>query len=69
MIFKGNIKYSYQNMQGALATAATFCLVSRAIANRGPIYPPMFNPLSLIFVAVLDALLLGQDITLGMYVF
>ncbi|XP_031262682.1 WAT1-related protein At5g07050-like, partial [Pistacia vera] len=50
---------------GTLATAATFCLVSRAIAKRGPTYPPMFNPLSLIFVAVLDALLLGQDITLG----
>ncbi|KAJ0100831.1 hypothetical protein Patl1_05545 [Pistacia atlantica] len=55
----------HQILQGTLATAATFCLVSRAIAKRGPIYPPMFNPLSLIFVAVLDALLLGQDITLG----
>ncbi|XP_044485939.1 WAT1-related protein At1g09380-like [Mangifera indica] len=50
---------------GALATAASFCLLSRAIARRGPIYPPMFNPLLLIFVAVLDALLLGQAITLG----
>ncbi|OWM79697.1 WAT1-related protein At1g43650-like [Punica granatum] len=51
---------------GALATAATFCLISWAIAKRGPTYPSMFNPLTLIFVAVLEALILGEAIRLGM---
>ncbi|KAK4570972.1 hypothetical protein RGQ29_029722 [Quercus rubra] len=51
---------------GALATAATFCLISWAIAIRGPVYAPMFNPLSLIFVSILEALILGEAIRLGM---
>ncbi|XP_059628902.1 WAT1-related protein At5g64700-like [Cornus florida] len=50
---------------GVLATALTFCLLSWAIANRGPTYPSMFNPLSLIFVAIIETLFMGQDITVG----
>ncbi|XP_050386506.1 WAT1-related protein At5g64700-like [Argentina anserina] len=50
---------------GALATAATFCLLSWAISVQGPLYPPMFNPLSLIFVAISGALILGEDIRMG----
>ncbi|KAB5531522.1 hypothetical protein DKX38_018192 [Salix brachista] len=50
---------------GSLASAATFCLISWAVARRGPSYPPMFNPLTLIFVAVLEALILGAEITVG----
>ncbi|KAF9671350.1 hypothetical protein SADUNF_Sadunf12G0038100 [Salix dunnii] len=50
---------------GSLASAATFCLVSWAVVRRGPSYPPMFNPLTLIFVAVLEALILGAEITAG----
>ncbi|KAK9914609.1 hypothetical protein M0R45_038378 [Rubus argutus] len=50
---------------GALATAATFCLLSWAISVQGPLYPPMFNPLSLIFVAISGALILGEQIRLG----
>ncbi|KAJ6418901.1 hypothetical protein OIU84_002135 [Salix udensis] len=34
---------------GSLASAATFCLISWAVVRRGPSYPPMFNPLTLIF--------------------
>ncbi|KAL8134594.1 hypothetical protein AgCh_009570 [Apium graveolens] len=50
---------------GAFATAATFCLVSWAIAERGPTYPSMFNPLALITVAVVEALFVSQDLKLG----
>ncbi|KAA8540110.1 hypothetical protein F0562_026802 [Nyssa sinensis] len=52
-------------VQGALATAASFCLISWAIAKRGPTYPSMFNPLSLIFVSITEALFLGEEITVG----
>ncbi|KAM7504945.1 hypothetical protein LguiB_003849 [Lonicera macranthoides] len=50
---------------GALATAATFCLISWAIAQRGPTYPSMFNPIALILVAITGTLFLGEEITVG----
>ncbi|KAL1137077.1 hypothetical protein V6Z11_A12G282600 [Gossypium hirsutum] len=50
---------------GALSTAATFCLLTWSIAKQGPTYAPMFNPLSLIFVAISEALLLGEQMRLG----
>ncbi|KAI4307007.1 hypothetical protein L6164_030242 [Bauhinia variegata] len=50
---------------GALATAATFCLISWVIAKKGPTYPPMFNPLALVFVAVSEGVFLGVPIRLG----
>ncbi|XP_055827052.1 WAT1-related protein At5g64700-like [Solanum dulcamara] len=50
---------------GTLATAATFCLISWAVAKRGPTYPSMFNPLSLIFVAIAESVFLGQEISSG----
>ncbi|XVF10211.1 hypothetical protein REPUB_Repub07fG0163100 [Reevesia pubescens] len=51
---------------GALSTAATFCLLTWSIAKRGPTYPPMFNPLALIFVAISEALVLGEQMRLGL---
>ncbi|XP_027905167.1 WAT1-related protein At5g64700-like [Vigna unguiculata] len=53
---------------GTLATAATFCLIYWAISIKGPTYPTMFNPLALIFVAISEAILLGQPISLGILV-
>ncbi|GMI75606.1 Usually multiple acids move in and out Transporters 25 [Hibiscus trionum] len=50
---------------GALSTAATFCLLSWSIAKRGPTYAPMFNPLTLVFVAISETLLLGEQMWLG----
>ncbi|XP_057471231.1 WAT1-related protein At5g64700-like [Actinidia eriantha] len=50
---------------GVLATAASFVLISWAVAKRGPTYPSMFNPLSLIFVAITEALFLGEPINVG----
>ncbi|XP_019460775.1 PREDICTED: WAT1-related protein At5g64700-like [Lupinus angustifolius] len=52
---------------GALATAATFCLLSWAITIKGSTYPPMFNPLALIFVALSEALILGEPLKVGMF--
>ncbi|KAJ1431759.1 EamA domain [Sesbania bispinosa] len=53
---------------GALATAATFTLISWAIAIKGPTYPPMFNPLALIFVAISEAIILGEPLSIGLLV-
>uniref|UniRef100_A0A7C9EPA1 WAT1-related protein n=1 Tax=Opuntia streptacantha TaxID=393608 RepID=A0A7C9EPA1_OPUST len=50
---------------GVLASAASFCLISWAVTIKGPTYPPMFNPLSLIFIALIEALLLGEDLSIG----
>ncbi|KAF8379844.1 hypothetical protein HHK36_029293 [Tetracentron sinense] len=50
---------------GALATAATFILIMWTIAIRGPTYPSMFNPLSLIFVAISESLFFGEAIAVG----
>ncbi|KAK7385479.1 hypothetical protein VNO78_31200 [Psophocarpus tetragonolobus] len=50
---------------GALSTAASFCLMSWVISDKGPSYPPMFNPLALVFVAISEALVLGQPLGVG----
>ncbi|XP_022922848.1 WAT1-related protein At5g64700-like isoform X1 [Cucurbita moschata] len=50
---------------GALATAATFCLMTWAISMQGPTFPPMFNPLTLIFVAISEGIILGEEIKVG----
>ncbi|PNX83412.1 auxin-induced protein 5ng4-like [Trifolium pratense] len=50
---------------GAIATAATFCLLSWAITIKGPTYPPMFNPLALVFVAISAAIILGEPLKVG----
>ncbi|GAA0140328.1 hypothetical protein LIER_01696 [Lithospermum erythrorhizon] len=50
---------------GALASGATFCIISWAIAKHGPTYPSMFNPISLILVAIVEGVFLGEDITIG----
>ncbi|XP_010258727.1 PREDICTED: WAT1-related protein At5g64700-like [Nelumbo nucifera] len=50
---------------GSLATGAKFCLVSWVAVNQGPTYPPMFIPLSLVFVAISEFLFLGDPIALG----
>uniref|UniRef100_A0A0D9X7P1 WAT1-related protein n=1 Tax=Leersia perrieri TaxID=77586 RepID=A0A0D9X7P1_9ORYZ len=50
---------------GTVGTAGRYILNSWAIAKRGPIYPPMFNPLSVVFTVVLDTILMGNDVTIG----
>uniref|UniRef100_A0ACD6AEM8 Uncharacterized protein n=1 Tax=Avena sativa TaxID=4498 RepID=A0ACD6AEM8_AVESA len=50
---------------GALATAARYSLNSWAVAKRGPAYPPMFSPLSVVFTVVLSSVFIGDHITIG----
>ncbi|KAM3381676.1 WAT1-related protein [Capsicum galapagoense] len=50
---------------GALATAATFCFISWTVTKKGPTFPSMFNPLALIFVTIAEAVLLGQEMSIG----
>ncbi|KAF7020872.1 LOW QUALITY PROTEIN: hypothetical protein CFC21_033921 [Triticum aestivum] len=49
---------------GVFNTGVTFVLVSWAVARRGPVYPPMFNSLSLIATTAVDAGMLGTDLYL-----
>ncbi|KAF7019461.1 unnamed protein product [Triticum aestivum] len=49
----------------ALGTAANYWLNLYAVEKRGPVFPPMFNTLSIVFTMVLGALLLGEGITVG----
>ena len=55
----------YHLVQGALATAGKYSLNSWAVAKKGPSYPPMFMPLSVVFTVVLGSIFLGDDITVG----
>ena len=55
----------YHLVQGALATAGKYSLNSWAVAKKGPSYPPMFSPLSVVFTVVLGSILIGDDITVG----
>ncbi|KAK8454607.1 hypothetical protein SEVIR_4G005500v4 [Setaria viridis] len=50
---------------GVFNTGITFVLISWAVSRRGPIYPPMFNSLSLIITTVMDSVLLGTNIYVG----
>uniref|UniRef100_A0ACD5U155 Uncharacterized protein n=1 Tax=Avena sativa TaxID=4498 RepID=A0ACD5U155_AVESA len=50
---------------GVFNTGATFVLVSWTVARRGPVYPSMFNSLSLVATTVVDAVVLGTDVYLG----
>uniref|UniRef100_A0A8R7TNW1 WAT1-related protein n=2 Tax=Triticum urartu TaxID=4572 RepID=A0A8R7TNW1_TRIUA len=49
----------------ALGTTANYWLNLYAVEKRGPVFPPMFNTLSIVFTMVLGALLLGESITVG----
>ncbi|KAF5960259.1 hypothetical protein HYC85_001468 [Camellia sinensis] len=63
--FGWNIQLITIIYSGALATAASFCLISWTIRHRGPTYPSMFNPLALIFIAIAETLFLDEPITVG----
>ncbi|EMS55538.1 Auxin-induced protein 5NG4 [Triticum urartu] len=49
----------------ALGTSAKYWLNLYAVEKRGPVFPPMFNTLSVVFTMVLGALLLGESLTVG----
>ncbi|GAV86341.1 EamA domain-containing protein, partial [Cephalotus follicularis] len=58
-----NIVYS-----GALGTGTSFCLITWAIATKGPNYPAIFSALSLIFTAIAEALLFHEALTIGIII-
>jgi hypothetical protein len=60
-----NITSTCIGLQGALATAGKYSLNSWAVAKKGPAYPPMFSPLSVVFTVVLGSIFIGDDITVG----
>ncbi|KAF7099364.1 hypothetical protein CFC21_101001 [Triticum aestivum] len=51
--------------QGVLATAGRYCMTLWVVSKRGPTYPPMFNPLSVVFTILLDSIFIGDEITVG----
>ncbi|CAL5047104.1 unnamed protein product [Urochloa decumbens] len=50
---------------GVFNTGITFVIISWVVSQRGPIYPPMFNSLSLIITTVMDSVLLSTNIYAG----
>lgn len=50
---------------GALASAASFFLILWTIDKKGPAYPAMFDPLSVVFVALVEAVFFGEALTIG----
>uniref|UniRef100_A0A803L273 EamA domain-containing protein n=1 Tax=Chenopodium quinoa TaxID=63459 RepID=A0A803L273_CHEQI len=50
---------------GVLASAASFCIISWAVESKGATFPAMFNPLTLIFVAIIEVSALGQELRSG----
>ncbi|XP_066378860.1 WAT1-related protein At1g09380-like [Miscanthus floridulus] len=62
---KGDLQLLTVVYSGVLNTGITFVLISWAVSRRGPIYPTMFNSLSLIITTVMDSLLLGTKIYVG----
>ncbi|XP_021725715.1 WAT1-related protein At1g09380-like [Chenopodium quinoa] len=50
---------------GVLASAASFCMISWTVKSKGATFPAMFNPLALIFVAIIEVSALGQELRSG----
>ncbi|KAG6383529.1 hypothetical protein SASPL_156716 [Salvia splendens] len=48
-----------------LATGVTYALISMVVAEKGPTYPSMFNPLSLLFILIIEAIFFGQELYVG----
>ncbi|KAJ8650290.1 hypothetical protein MRB53_003313 [Persea americana] len=42
-----------------------FCLIQWVVACRGPTYPAVFNPLLLVFVAILESLFMKEELFVG----
>uniref|UniRef100_A0A0D9XI08 WAT1-related protein n=1 Tax=Leersia perrieri TaxID=77586 RepID=A0A0D9XI08_9ORYZ len=58
-----DIMYTFH--QGVFNTGVSFVLMSWAVKHRGPIYPSMFNSLSLVAMVIMDSVLFGTNIFVG----
>ncbi|KAK7321323.1 hypothetical protein VNO77_31850 [Canavalia gladiata] len=65
--FEWNLQLITIVYSGALATAATFSMLSWGITTKGPTYPPMFTPLALVCVAFSEAILLWKPLSVGTF--
>ncbi|XP_042395952.1 WAT1-related protein At5g64700-like [Zingiber officinale] len=50
---------------GILNSGCTYCLISWAVSRRGPTYPSVFNPLSVIFTVIAESMFMGEEVTVG----
>lgn len=55
-------------MQGVVASALAFCLMSWAMQRKGPLYVSVFSPLLLVVVAIFSWALLEEKLYTGTYV-
>lgn len=55
-------------MQGVVASALAFCLMSWAMQRKGPLYVSVFSPLLLVVVAIFSWTLLDEKLYTGTYV-
>ncbi|XP_078446011.1 WAT1-related protein At1g43650-like [Wolffia australiana] len=62
---KTNLQLGTVLYSGLLNVAVTFVLVTWAVSKKGPAFPPMFAPLSLIFVTITETIFMGLQLTLG----
>lgn len=40
-------------------------MISWAVSRRGPTYPSVFNPLSVIFTVIAESLFMGEEVAVG----
>jgi len=64
-MLKWDLKLLSVVYSGVLNTGLAFLLISWVISRSGPIYPAMFNSVSLVVTTVLDSVLLGTSIYIG----
>ncbi|WVZ91539.1 hypothetical protein U9M48_037696 [Paspalum notatum var. saurae] len=64
-MLKWDLKLLTVVYSGVMNTGLAFLLISWVISRSGPIYPAMFNSVSLVVTTVLDSVLLGTSIYIG----
>ncbi|CAN1827754.1 WAT1-related protein At1g25270 [Linum perenne] len=52
-------------MQGIVTSGLVTIAIVRIVESRGPVFVSAFNPMSLVFVAIISSLMLGEQMHLG----
>lgn len=52
-------------MQGIVCSGMAYYIQGAVMRYRGPVFVTTFNPLSMVIVAILSSILLGEKIFLG----
>ncbi|KAL9233203.1 hypothetical protein vseg_008228 [Gypsophila vaccaria] len=61
-----DVKLLCVSVSGVFASALAFYLILWAVQLKDPSYPSMFDPFSVVFVALIQALFFGDQLTLGL---